>query len=281
MRRVALLHSGGKDSVLALAALRLDPTVRVVALVATFTEEDDRLAMHRIRRPLLEAQAASLRCSLEVVHVPNGAANVCYEQRMNQMAAKLRGAGVEAIATGDLHIEAIRAYREAWLARLGIRALFPLWGRPSAEMVHDFIAAGYRATIICIDHDRLPEESVGREIDRSWLDALPADVDPCGESGEYHSFVHDGPGFAFPIPLAERSNYRDGRFLFTELRLGPCSTCARCKAPFVCGAASPPKGCWCMACPPADLDLDLEQATCFCPRCLAQRDVSLTSPHRT
>ncbi|MFN0300853.1 MAG: ATP-binding protein [Burkholderiales bacterium] len=279
MRRVALLHSGGKDSVLALAALRLDSTVQVVALVATFTEEADRLAMHRIRRSLLEAQAASLRCSLEVVRVPNGASNAVYEQRMNRVVEKLRGAGVEAIATGDLHLEAIRAYREAWLSRLGIQALFPLWGRPPTEVVHAFIAAGYRAMIICIDRERLPEESIGREIDQSWLDALPADVDPCGESGEYHSFVHDGPGFAFPVPLAERSSYRDGRFLFMELGLGPCSTCARCKAPFVCGAASPSQDCWCIACPPAELDS--EQATCVCPRCLAQRRVSFSSPQRT
>ncbi len=279
MRHVALLHSGGKDSVLALAALRIDPTVTVVALVATLTEEDERLSMHRIRRPLLEAQAASLRCSLEVVHVPTGASNAIYEQRMNRMVAKLQRAGVEAIATGDLHLEAIRAYREAWLARIGVGALFPLWGRPPADVVHALIAAGYRATIICIDHERLPEESLGRAIDQSWLNALPAGVDSCGEAGEYHSFVHDGPGFAFPIPIVERSRYRDGRFSFMDLQLGPCSTCARCNAPFVCGAASPSQDCWCMACPPAALDR--EQATCFCPRCLAQRDVSSASPQRT
>lgn len=279
MRRVALLHSGGKDSVLALAALRLDPMVQVVALVATFTEEDDRLAMHRIRRSLVEAQAASLRCSLEVVHVPNGASNVVYEERMNRTLATLRDAGVEAIATGDLHLEAIRAYREAWLARFGIQALFPLWGRPPADLMHAFVAAGYCATIICVDHERLPTESVGRAIDQAWLDALPAGVDPCGESGEYHSFVHDGPGFAFPIPIAERSSYQDGRYSFMDLQLGPCSTCVRCNAPFVCGAASPAQDCWCMTCPPAALDG--AQAACFCPRCLAQRYVTFASPQRT
>jgi uncharacterized protein (TIGR00290 family) len=269
MRHVALLHSGGKDSVLALAALRSDPSVTVTALVATFTENDDRLAMHRIRRPLIEAQAASLRCNLEVVRVPHGASNDQYEKAMNRTLIRLRDAGVEALATGDLHLAPIRAYREAWLARLGVQPLFPLWGRPPAAIVHDFLAAGYRATVICIDHERLPVTSLGKELNQEWLDALPPGVDPCGEGGELHTFVHDGPGFAFPIPIAGQTLSSDGPFSFADLRLGPSSTCAQCGAPFACGAESRTLRCWCMAEPPVLLHED--QATCCCPRCLTQR----------
>ncbi len=267
MNRVALLHSGGKDSVLALAALQRDPSVTVVTLVATVTEGDNRLAMHRIERPLIEAQAASLRCSLEIVQVPHAASNDRYERAMNQTIARLQKAGVEAIATGDLHLVAIRAYREGWLAGLGMKALFPLWGRSSPAVVRGFIDAGYRATVICIDNARMPIKAIGEELDQRWLDALPPGVDPCGESGEYHSFVHDGPGFAFPIPIAERTIYQEGRFSFADLRLAPCSTCVRCRAPFACGAASGAPQCWCMAEPPVLPDQN--QAACFCPRCLA------------
>ena len=269
MNRVALLHSGGKDSVLALAALRCDPAIDAVTLITTFTEGDDRVTMHRVRRPLIEAQAASLRCELTAVHVPHGASNVIYEHAMNRAVASLRDTGIETIATGDLHLDSIRAYREAWLARLGMRALFPLWGRPPSTIVREFIEGQYRAIAICIDHTRMRPESVGREMNKAWFDALLPGVDPSGEGGEYHSFVHDGPGFAFPIPIASQAIHRDDRFSFADLEPGHCSTCAQCSAPFTCGAEIRTAHCWCMTAPPVALDQD--QATCICPRCLARR----------
>ncbi len=260
---------------LALAALRRDPAIDAVTLITTFAEDDDRVAMHRVRRPLLEAQAASLRCELAAVHVPRGASNVLYEHAMNRAVASLRDTGIETIAAGDIHLESIRAYREAWLAQLGMKALFPLWGRPPSTIVREFIDREYRAIAICIDHERMRPESIGLEMNEAWFDALLPGVDRCGEGGEFHSFVHDGPDFAFPIPIASQTIYREDRFSFAELELGRCSMCVQCGAPFTCGAETRTANCWCMTAPP--VVLHPQQATCLCPRCLAQRKTPVAS----
>ncbi|MSQ19577.1 MAG: ATP-binding protein [Betaproteobacteria bacterium] len=276
MEKVALLFSGGEDSVLALAALRKDPAREVVALVTTFTDPENRLAMHRIRRALVEAQAASVKCRLEAVHVPLGASNRTYQDAMNRSLTRLRDEGVRTVATGDLHLQDIRAYREAWLRTLGLQTVFPIWGHSPFLVAREFVDAGYRAAVICIDRDRMPAESVGKEFDHGWLDALPAGVDPCGEGGEFHTFVHDGPGFAFPIPIARQTPYSDQRFTFAELDLGPHSLCTVCNAPFTCGAELPAEHCWCMAEP--KIAPDLAAATCMCPRCLADTITRRSGP---
>ncbi len=276
MEKVALLFSGGKDSVLALTALRKDRSREIVALVATFTDTDDRLTMHRVRRALIEAQATSLKCRMEAVHVPVGASNASYEQAMARTLMRLRDEGVRTIATGDLHLAEIRAYREAWLGTLGLRPLFPIWGHAPERVAREFVDAGYRAAVVCIDRDRMPVESVGKTFDHPWLDALPAGVDPCGEGGEFHTFVHDGPGFAFPIPIAKQTVYSDQRFAFAELELGPHSTCTVCRTPFACGAELQTEHCWCMAEP--KITPDLSAAQCMCPRCLADTIIRRSAP---
>jgi uncharacterized protein (TIGR00290 family) len=267
MEKVALLYSGGKDSVLALAALRKDPSREVVALVATFTQADDRLAMHRVRRPLIEAQAASLKCPLVAVHVQGGASNSTYEAAMNRAITQLRDQGVQTVATGDLHLDDLRAYRVQWLRALGMQAHFPLWGHPPELVARAFVDAGYRASVICVDRNCMPIDSIGKEFDHPWLDSLPAGVNPCGETGEFHTFVHDGPDFAFPVPIGNRTLYADQRFSFADLQLGRHSTCTACGAPFACGAESQTEHCWCMAAP--TITPDSSAAACMCPRCMA------------
>jgi uncharacterized protein (TIGR00290 family) len=279
MEKVALLYSGGKDSVQALAALRKDHTREVVALVATLIDAENRLATHRVRRELVEAQAASLKCRLDVVHVPRDASNATYEEKMNRTLTQLRNEGIETIATGDLHLEEIRTYREKWLNTLGMRAHFPLWGRAPALLAEEFIDAGYRATVTCVDRARMPIESAGKAFDHDWLGALPSGVDPNGEGGEFHTFVLDGPDFAFPMPIANQTLYSDERFAFADLQLGPHSTCAACGAPFACGAALPAAHCWCMAEP--KITPDVSATKCWCPRCLALQQPAQLHHHNT
>ncbi len=209
--------SSGKDSAYALHALRADTGISVTGLLVTMNAESDRVAMHAVRRSLVEAQADRLGLPLHLVEIPAACPNDVYEERMaTALAAAIRD-GVEAVAFGDLFLEDVRAYREQSLAGTGVRPLFPLWGQPTDELAARMIASKVQAVVTCIDPTRLPASFAGRSFDRELLDDLPAGVDPCGEHGEFHTFVRHAPGFTSPIATrtGERVD-RDG-FVFCDV----------------------------------------------------------------
>lgn len=216
--RVVLSWSGGKDSALALAELRRAGTHEVMGLLTTVTREYDRISMHGVRRALLEAQARATGLPLTVVEISAGAPNGEYEARMAEALERFRGEGVRTIAFGDLFLEEIRRYREERLESVGMRAIFPLWGRDTAALAREFVERGFRAVLACVDSQQLDGAFAGREFDARLLAELPPSVDPCGENGEFHTFVHAGPVLSRPVPVrAGEVIRRDGRFDFCDL----------------------------------------------------------------
>jgi uncharacterized protein (TIGR00290 family) len=214
---LALSWSGGKDSALALHALRAEQSVEPVALFTTFTEDYDRVSMHGVRMELVREQAACARVPLVEVGIPAACPNEVYEERMAAALAAPSLAGVDCMAFADLFLEDIRAYREERLASVGWRAEFPVWGRDTAELARFFIDEGFEAVLVCVDPSQLDASYVGRAFDESLLADLPAGVDPCGENGEFHTFVHAGPIFSRPIEFQlGESVMRDG-FAFQDL----------------------------------------------------------------
>jgi uncharacterized protein (TIGR00290 family) len=213
---VALSWSGGKDSALALRAMR-DAGSEPVALLTTVTEDYDRISMHAVRGELLRAQAAATGVALVEVGIPAACSNEVYEARMEVALTSPPLDGVEEMAFADLFLADIRAYREERLGRIGRRASFPIWGRDTTELAGEFIDAGFEAILVSVDPSQLDASFVGRPFDRALLDDLPAGVDPCGENGEFHTFVHAGPVFSTPIEV-ERGEavMRDG-FAFQDL----------------------------------------------------------------
>ena len=193
--------SSGKDSAFALQVARVEQCVDVQGLIVTVNADADRVAMHAVRRSLLEAQAARLDLPLHVVEIPSPCPNDVYEARMAAAMTTARLAGIERIVFGDLFLEDVRAYRERNLAGTGITPVFPLWGRPTDLLARDMLLAGVRAVLTCVDPNVLPSEFSGRAFDETLLAELPDHVDPCGERGEFHTFVWDGPGFSSPIDI--------------------------------------------------------------------------------
>jgi uncharacterized protein (TIGR00290 family) len=212
----ALSWSGGKDSALALWTLRreqLEPR----ALITTVTAGYERISMHGVRRELVARQAEALGIPLVEIVIPPTCVNEVYEARMAEAFAAAPLSGVEAVAFGDLFLEDVRTYREGRLAAAGKRGLFPLWGRDTARLAREFFDAGFEATLVCVDPSALEPAFAGRAYDEQLLAELPPGVDPCGENGEFHTFVSAGPVFAEPI-ACERGEIveRDG-FVFCDL----------------------------------------------------------------
>lgn len=197
-----LSWSGGKDSCMALHMLQQQPDYRVAALLTTVTEDFDRISMHGVRRSLLWRQAESLGLPLREVMISRGAGNAEYEARMADALADYRQRGIVTCAFGDLFLEEIRAYRDRQLSAHGMRGIYPLWGCDTATLIRDFIAQGFKTAVVCIDPVKLPPTFVGRVIDADFLAELPENVDPCGENGEFHTFVFDGPIFRSPIEFS-------------------------------------------------------------------------------
>ncbi|MCC6610979.1 MAG: cysteine-rich CWC family protein [Burkholderiales bacterium] len=268
MTPVVLASSGGKDSVLALAALRAAGTYEVRTLLSTVNEDDGTLVMHGVPLALLEQQASSLGVPLVTVRVPRRPTDGVYESRMADALARFKADDIATAAFGDLHLEDVRAYRDAMLARAGFTGVYPLWGRDTRALAVEFRRSGYRAVTVCVDRQQLPGAFAGRELDQSFFGDLPATADPCGENGEYHSFVYDGPGFAFPIRFARRPLPPGERFHYCALEPARASVCARCGALFDCGMEAGLGACWCAGFPliaPTD-----PASGCYCPRCLAE-----------
>ena len=213
---VALAWSGGKDSALALAALRSEGT-NVAVLLTTFTDDYDRVSMHGVRRALVRDQAAAAGVPLVEVDIPVACVHEVYAARMDAAfrAPPLRE--LDAVASGDLFLEDVRADREERLATAGKSALFPLWGRDTAALARSFVEDGFQAYVVCVDTRRLDPSFAGREYDAAFLDDLPADVDPCGENGEFHSFVHAGPCFDRALPCRVGEHVLREGFAFADL----------------------------------------------------------------
>lgn len=215
--RVLVSWSTGKDSAWCLHTLRAAPGIEVVGLLATVNEAYGRVAMHGVRHELLEAQASAVGLPLVVVRLPSACSNATYDAAMEQVMVRARDEGVKAVAFGDLFLEDVRRYREERLGRVGMTALFPLWGRPTRALADEMIAAGLRARLTCVDPRALPASFAGREFDHDFLGEMPAAVDPCGENGEFHSFTWDGPMLAWPIGVQTGEVVlRDG-FVFADL----------------------------------------------------------------
>jgi uncharacterized protein (TIGR00290 family) len=215
--RALLSWSSGKDSAHTLHVLRERGEVEVVGLLTTVNAAVDRVAMHAVRRALLEEQAAAVGLPLHAVAIPSPCPNDVYESAMAQALARARERGVDAVAFGDLFLTDVRRYREQRMAGTGMTPLFPLWGRPTRELALEMLAGGLRARITCLDPRTLPAELAGREYDRELLAALPPGVDPCGENGEFHTFAWDGPAFARPVPVRGGELVERDGFVFADL----------------------------------------------------------------
>jgi len=198
---VLVSWSGGKDSCMALREILNDPGLRVEALLTTITRDYDRISMHGVRRALLERQADSLGIPLHQILISKNATNVEYEMRMAEAFAIYREHGTNRVAFGDLFLEEIRDYRERLLTEQGMLGLYPLWQRNTLALIREFLHQGFKTAVVCVDPKQLDPSFLGRVIDEDFLSQLPAEVDPCGENGEFHTFVFDGPIFRYPIKI--------------------------------------------------------------------------------
>jgi len=220
MYTALLSWSGGKDSALALQALQADPACQVVGLVTAVTDDYDRISIHGVRRSLLDAQAAALGLPLHVIRLQAGCSNEDYERAFHAglSAAGKAHPGCSHIAFGDLFLEDVRAYRERLLVGSGWTPDFPLWGLETGALARRFIDDGFAARLVCVDTTQLDARFAGRAFDHALLRDLPAGADPCGERGEFHTFVSAGPGFRTVVPCETGERVlRDGRFMYCDL----------------------------------------------------------------
>ena len=215
---VLFIWSGGKDSALALYELRKTQRYGIAALLTTVTEDYDRISMHGVRRALLEQQALSLNIPLDIAYITKDSSNEEFEARMKEKLLQYKSRGISSVVFGDIFLEDLRKYREDNLAQVGMQALFPIWKWDTDELAHTFIALGFKAVITCVDSRSLDKKFVGRAFDKRFLSALPPSIDPCGENGEFHSFVYAGPIFSESIRFRKGEVVlRDNRFYFCDL----------------------------------------------------------------
>jgi uncharacterized protein (TIGR00290 family) len=214
---VLFCWSGGKDSAMALHALLQDSQVRVVALLTTVTEGYDRVSMHGVRRELLHQQAQSIGLPLQEMFIPPGCVNSTYEERMEATLRVHFENGVRRVAFGDIFLEDLRAYREKNLARMGMTAVFPIWKRGSHELIDSFHGHGFRSIAVCVNPRFLDRSFAGRELDRSFFADLPAEVDCCGENGEFHTFAFGGPIFKDVVRFHVGERVERDSFVFCDL----------------------------------------------------------------
>lgn len=218
MKRVLVSWSSGKDSAWMLWQLQRQPGVEVAGLLTTINAEADRVAMHAVRRQLLEQQAAALDLPIDIVPLPHPASNDAYEAAMRDAFARARAGGIDAVAYGDLFLADVREYRERLMAGSGLEALFPLWGEDTAALAQAMLSGGLQAVVTCIDPRVLPRELGGRAFDAAFLADLPDGADPCGENGEFHTFVHAGPMLPCAVPITVGDTIERDGFVFTDLR---------------------------------------------------------------
>jgi uncharacterized protein (TIGR00290 family) len=212
------LWSGGKDSALALYETLKSASFQVEALLTTVTHDYDRISIHGVRRVLLERQAEAMSVPLQEMFIPRGASDAEYERELVKLLIERRAEGVSAVVCGDIFLEDVREYRERLLEKAGLRGVFPLWQGNTAELARTFLKLGFKAVITVVDGNVLGKEFAGRDYDARFLSDLPANVDPCGENGEFHSFVYDGPGFRKRIAFKKGEVVlRSNRFYYCDL----------------------------------------------------------------
>ena len=199
--KVIFCWSGGKDSALCLHHVLQSGRYEVLCLLTTVNDEFQRVSMHGVRVSLLEAQAEAIGLPLEKVSVSRGGSNAEYEERMGAALLKYKALGADTVIFGDIFLEDLRKWREDNLAKIGMKAIFPLWKRDTRELIVEFLALGFGSVICCVNDAWLGEADVGRNIDAEFLQSLSPDVDPCGENGEYHSFAFAGPIFKQPLRI--------------------------------------------------------------------------------
>ncbi|MBA4373547.1 MAG: ATP-binding protein [Thermodesulfovibrio sp.] len=216
--KILFAWSSGKDSARALHEIRQAGQYDVASLLTTVTEGYERISMHGVRVALVEQQAEAIGLLLEKVYIPIASSNENYETAMRDTLLRYKAQGVTGVAFGDLFLEDLKVYREKKLAEAGMAAVFPLWKRDTRELARSFMAQGFRAIITCVDSQVLGGEFSGRLYDEQFLSDLPPHVDPCGENGEFHSFVFDGPLFSKPVRFEKGEIVvRDNRYHFCEL----------------------------------------------------------------
>lgn len=210
--------SSGKDSAWSLHKLLHDPVIEVVGLFSTVSEEDDRIPLHGTRTEMLQAQALSLGLPLDIIRLPGQCSNTEYEKRMGAFVEKAAADGVELFGFGDLALEDVRRYREKTLRGTGIEGVFPIWGRATDELAYEMIDGGLKAVVTCVD-ERVPGIFIGKEYSEVFLDALPLSIDPCGENGEFHTFVFDGPMFRNKLELEVGETVQRDCFIVADVSL--------------------------------------------------------------
>ena len=216
--KILFSWSGGKDSALALYSVLQNKDLEIVSLLTTVTADYDRISMHGVRRELLEKQAVSIGIPLEKVIISKNASNDEYEEKMKEVLLNHKNEGVTFVAFGDIFLEDLKKYREENLAKIGLKGLFPLWKQNSYVLAKKFIDLKFKAIITCVDGKQLDGKFCGREYDDTLLSELPKNVDCCGENGEFHSFVYEGPIFKNKIPIKKGEIVlRDNQFVFCDL----------------------------------------------------------------
>ncbi len=216
-QKIVLSWSGGINSVLMLHRLLEQGEREILALVTTVLAGESKIAMHEVPQNLLEAQACALGFPLYTLELPRDAANAVYEEKFGGLLQRLKRRNVDSIAFGDIFLEDIRAYRESILDKIGVQPLFPLWNIDSRTLVGEFMELGFKGVTVCVDSRVLDASFAGREMDSEFVKALPASVDPCGENGEFHSFVYDGPLLKDRLRFTKGKVMQRGAFYYCDL----------------------------------------------------------------
>ena len=216
--KVIFSWSGGKDSAFALHELRKTGKYEIVALLTTLSEGYNRTSMHGVREELLDKQACSLGLSLEKVFIKKDVMSAEYEKMMEKTLLKYLSRGIKSVVFGDIFLQDLREYREKNLAKIGMRGIYPIWKKNTVELAQAFIDLGFKAVVTCIDSKILDQKFAGRNFDKSFLSDLESNVNPCGENGEFHSFVYEGPIFKDSIVHKKGEVVlREDRFYFCDL----------------------------------------------------------------
>ncbi|MBY6037998.1 diphthine--ammonia ligase [Fictibacillus nanhaiensis] len=223
-KKIVVSFSGGKDSILALHRLQKSGKWEIESLLTTLTEDYDRTTMHGVRNSLLEMQAHSLGIPLRKVWIPKDCPNEIYQQRMGNAVNRILADGIAYIMFGDIFLEDVKVYREKMLEGIGLTPIFPIWGEDSKKLIDEFVKEGFKTVVCCVDAFTIDASFLGRVIDEPFINDYPVEHDVCGENGEFHTFVFDGPNFSYPIPykLGECRMVKDmftgqDRFYFVDL----------------------------------------------------------------
>jgi len=217
-RNIVFSWSGGKDSALALYEILKAESYNIVSLITTVTEEYDRISVHGVRNDLLEKQTKSLKLPLHKINIPKNCSNDIYERNLTETLSIYKNKGITEVAFGDIFLEDVKEYRDELLKKMGMKGIYPIWQKDFKELAKVFIESGFRAITTCIDSQQIHKNFAGKEYDQDFLDDLPDTADPCGENGEFHTFVYNGPIFNVKVNfIIGDIVLRDNRFFYCDL----------------------------------------------------------------